>query len=88
MNEIISKELAKSIANVAIFLEFSDSAILNEDAAIQVMEQFASDLQQLTLQERQSLSRALMEISGEYEEQARRQFVANLPEAFGLSESS
>lgn len=84
MNHSISKELAKAIANVAIFFEDAAEDVLDPDAAIQVMEQFARDLKKMNDSDRSALIRRLKEVSAEYGDAARREFVFGLPEALGL----
>lgn len=41
---MVNEGLARAIANVSIFLEFSKDSFINEDASIKVMEQLAADL--------------------------------------------
>lgn len=75
--------VAKAIANVAIFLEFSSEEIINEDAAVEAMEQLAADLQATDKPTRNALSQALKEIACSYDGEF-AEFVAALPEAFGI----
>lgn len=75
--------IAKAIANVAIFFEFSSAELINEDAAVEAMEQLAADLQAMDLPERKALSKALKEIAESYERDS-ADFVAALPETFGI----
>ena len=84
MNHSISRELAKAIANVAIFFEDAAEDVLDPDAAIQMLEQFASDLKKMNDSDRSALIRRLKEVSAEYGDAARREFVFGLPEALGL----
>lgn len=75
--------VAKAIANVAIFLEFSSEEIINEDAAVGAMEQLAADLQSTDTPTRNALSQSLNEIACRYDGEF-AEFVAALPEAFGI----
>jgi len=84
MNNSFSKEIAKAIANIAIFLEYAEEDVLDPDAAIQVMEQFASDLKNVNDSDRSTLVQSLREVSLEYGDASRREFVFGLPEALGL----
>lgn len=80
---MVDQSIARAIANVAIFLEFSNEDLVNEDASIEAMEQLASDLQAMGVQARSALSVALKEIAATYEGEV-AQFVTELPEAFGI----
>jgi hypothetical protein len=84
MNHSISKELAKATVNVAIFFEDAEEDVLDPDAAIQVTEHFASDLRKMNDSDRSALIQRLKEVSAEYGDAARREFVFGLPEALGL----
>lgn len=80
---MVSHQTARAMANMAIFLEFSSADVLNEDAAVQMMEQLASDLQALAGNDRRALAAALQAIASSYEGQERT-FIADLPDALGL----
>ena len=80
---MVDQNLARAIANVAIFLEFSNSDLVNEDASVDAMEQLAADLQLMDESSRADLSKALKEIARGYDGQA-ADFVAELPESLGI----
>lgn len=80
---MIDQNMARAIANVAIFLEFSNEELIKEDASVEAMEQLAADLQAMDRPARIALSKALKEIAGSYDAES-AQFVAELPEAFGI----
>jgi hypothetical protein len=84
MSDLISRHLVKAIADMAIFLEFTDEALLDADASIEAMEQLAAELQRMDDKGRSSLARQLKELSVEYGEVSRVRFVETLPESFGL----
>ena len=75
--------MARAIANIAIFLEFSSTDILGEDASIQAMEQLAADLQALDDGSRNELSAGLHFIAADYQGEVSK-FVKDLPNAFGI----
>ncbi|WP_050469093.1 hypothetical protein [Herbaspirillum chlorophenolicum] len=79
---MIDKYIVRSIINMFIFLEFSDDALVNEDAAVSQMEALACELQCAALETRIHLSAQMRELSTEYGE--RSDFVRNLPQAVGL----
>ena len=76
-------EIARAIANIAIFLEFSPDDILDEDASMQAMEQLSSDLQELDRNSREILSSGFRSIASDYKGMARN-FVENLPDSLGI----
>ena len=80
---MVDKGLARAIANVAIFLEFSNEDLINEDASVEAMEQLAADLQALNNQSRKELSEALKMIAQGYDG-AIAEFVSGLPDLFGI----
>jgi hypothetical protein len=80
---MVDQNMARAIANVAIFLEFSNEDLINEDASVEAMEQLAADLQAMDGSARAALSKALKEIAQSYDS-GTSQFVAELPEYFGI----
>jgi hypothetical protein len=80
---MIDYGIARAIANIAIFLEFSSEDLLNEDASLQAMEQLAADLQQLDNGSRQGLLAGLDAIASSYQGEA-HEFVKNLADALGI----
>lgn len=79
----VDKNLAKAIVGIAVFLEFSGNEVVDRDAAIQALEQFASTLQGADGVTRQSLCSQFADIAKDYSgEQA--EFVENLSSALGL----
>jgi hypothetical protein len=81
----MDKHLAKAIADLAIFLEFTDPELLDEDVAIQAMEQLASELQLMDGDMRERLSQQLIGLATSYRGPAKRHFVEQLPDALGLT---
>lgn len=84
MSSSVSHHLVKAIADVAIFLEFTNEKLLDPDAAMEAMEQLAAELQRLKEEDRGSVVQQLKSISAEYLDKSKAQFVENLPEALGL----
>ncbi|MBN8501853.1 MAG: hypothetical protein J0M19_11945 [Sphingomonadales bacterium] len=80
---MVDQGIARAIANIAIFLEFSSDAVINEDASVEAMEQLAADLQSLNERERANLAASLKALApsygGDYSD-----FVLSLPDSFGL----
>lgn len=79
---MVDKHLAKAIADVVIFLEFSNEDVLNADASVAALEQLAAELQNTSDAVRAELSQCFNDLSKEYGERA--SFVAGLAETLGL----
>ncbi|WP_333855098.1 hypothetical protein [Leclercia sp.] len=75
--------LVKVIADMAIFLEFSDEHSLNPDAAVEMLEHIAAELQLLTEDEKGSIISAFAEIAKAYQGDE-SDFVKALPDTLGL----
>jgi len=86
MSILFNKHIAKVIADVAVFLEFTDDDLLNQDLAIEAMEQMAAELQLMREEEKVSLSLAFEEISNEYLDPICKEFVKNLSYSFGIND--
>ncbi|UCV14768.1 hypothetical protein [Quatrionicoccus australiensis] len=84
MSNAISRHLVKAIADMAIFLEFTKEELLNADTSIEAMEQLAMELQLMENEDRCNLALQLKDLSAEYGDARRAQFVENLPESLGL----
>ncbi|TBV08478.1 hypothetical protein [Phytopseudomonas dryadis] len=85
MSQEINKYVAQAIVELAVFLEFSEETAVNQDAAIQALEQLASTLQMADSKAKSSLCSQFENIAVGYSgEQA--DFVEGLGEALGLIE--
>jgi hypothetical protein len=84
MKSLINQNLVKAIADMAIFLEFTSSELLDEDTSIGAMEQLAAELQLMNDEERGDLVQQLKKMSKEYSDEHKSNFIANLPETIGL----
>lgn len=76
-------KLVKIIADLAIFLEFTDEDQLDPDAAVAALEQVASELQSLGAEERKRISAIFTGLSSGYAND-RADYVRSLPENLGL----
>lgn len=79
----MDSHLVKAIVDMAVFFEYTNSELLNEDAAVEAMEQLAAELQQMDERNQQQLSQQIVAFASQYE-QPQRDFVAGLPDALGL----
>jgi hypothetical protein len=75
--------LIRIVIDQAIFLEFSCSDILDEDAAVQALEQIASTFQKLPKEEKERMGKAISRLSVSYNGQ-QLEFVLGLMESFGV----
>lgn len=79
----MDKLLAKVIADMAIFLEFSDESVVDGDAAIEVMEQIDAQLQLASDSTKSALMLSFESIAEDYGDRA--DFVRSLSDVFGLN---
>lgn len=77
-----NEHMVKVIVDFAIFLEFTNSRLLDEDSAVRAMEQLASELQLINANARHTLSTKIAVLAHSYS--AIREFVAELPKKLGL----
>lgn len=75
--------LVKIIADMAIFLEFSDEESLDPDIAVGMMESIAAELQLLSLDDKMKVANAFDLISKEYQGD-HEIYIKELPESLGL----
>jgi hypothetical protein len=80
----INSHLVKAIVDIALFLEYTNSELLDEDSAVEAMEQLAAELQQMAEVEQQQLANQIVGLASSYE-LPQSEFVASLPQALGLT---
>lgn len=78
-------QIARSLANVIIFLEYASADVLDEDCSIQALEQLAGDLNALDQSSRRALAASFRLIASSYSGEIKT-FVEELPDALGLEE--
>jgi len=76
--------LIRTIADLALFLEFTDAERLDEDASVEALEQMASGLQDLNRGDKETVTRLFQAAAKAYPDSESRTYVASLPEAFDL----
>jgi hypothetical protein len=79
-----NSHIVKALVDMAVFLEYADSDLLDEDAAVEAMEQLAAELRLMLEADQQQLAKQIVEFSTSYE-QPQSDFVESLPEALGLA---
>lgn len=75
---------ASVVADIAVFCEFTNAHLLNEDTAVEMMEQLTFRLCDLSDADKANLTVQLERLSVEYSEKNKADFVRGLPEALGL----
>lgn len=76
-------KLVKVIADLAVFLEFTNEDLLDPDLAVEALEQMASELQLMDVQDRNDLANIFRSISKEYTGD-KSEYVRELPESLGI----
>jgi len=76
--------LIKAIVNLAVFLEFTDDELLDQDSAINAMEQLAAEMQMISKDDRDKLTQHIIVIADSYEDVKIKQFIIRLPDSLGL----
>lgn len=84
MSSSINQNLVKAVADIAIFLEFTNEKLLDPDTSVEALEQLAMELQLMDDEDRVNLAQQLRQISGTYADKHKAQFIENLPESLGL----
>ena len=86
MSIFVNKHVVKVLADLAIFLEFTNEDLLNQDVAIEMMEQMAAELRLTNQEERLSLSKTFDEVSNEFTNSLHKDFVKNLCNSLGIND--
>jgi hypothetical protein len=81
----VTKNLVEIIANLALFLEFSDESVLDLDAAVKQQEELAFRLQQLSPSERLEFIRLLNEVADESPFEEQKNYLKELPTMVGIA---
>ena len=77
------KFLVKSIADMAIFLEFTDASSLDPDVAIQAQEQLASNLQLMDSSIKEVFLTDMKQLAKDYPTE-HASFIESIASSFGL----
>jgi hypothetical protein len=87
LSDSIFLNLAKIVADVAVFCEFTDAEILDEDTAIGVMEQLSWRLSELGSEDKRAVATHLESLSYTCSDIKRIDFVRALPASLGLKDN-
>ncbi|WP_312023442.1 hypothetical protein [Streptomyces sp. RP5T] len=80
----LTRALAETLVDVLWFIEGSDDDQIDQDDAVKVMEGVAHTLSTLPDDQRQELVALVAEMADAETDPARREFLEEFPEAFGL----
>ncbi|WP_341793040.1 MULTISPECIES: hypothetical protein [unclassified Rickettsia] len=81
----MNSHLIKIILDIAIFLEFSNEDIINDDSAIQMMESIAYELQKMEESHKNDFIKKINELANEYKDE-QKVFVQTFAYNCGLIE--
>nr|WP_253308518.1 hypothetical protein [Rickettsia endosymbiont of Ceutorhynchus assimilis] len=81
----MNSHLIKIILDIAIFLEFSNEDIINDDSAIQMMESIAYELQKMEESHKNDFIKKINELANEYKDE-QKVFVQTFAYNWGLIE--
>ncbi len=84
MKESIALNLAKIVLDVCMFCEFTDAELLDEDLAVEMMEQLAGRLHDLNETDKAALVAQFERLSLSYDESEKAEFARGLPDSLGL----
>lgn len=82
---MIDHVLARIVADFAIFLEFSDEDTLDPKIAVNLLEDIATSLNDLSEPDRRRFASLIAEIADEAEAEAHADFLRRLPSAAGIT---
>lgn len=77
--------LAKIVVDIAIFCEFTNDDLLNEDTAVEMLEQLAFRLKELDTVDKADITAQLERLSLDYPREKIADFVRGLPESLGIA---
>lgn len=77
--------LAKIVADIAIFCEFTNDDLLNEDTAVEMLDQLAFRLKDLDTVGKADIAAQFERLSFDYHEEKIADFVRGLPESLGIT---
>jgi hypothetical protein len=76
---------AKIVADIAIFCEFTNDDLLNEDTAVEMLEELAFRLKDLGTVDKAHIAAQFEQLSFDYPEEKIADYVRGLPESLGIT---
>ena len=80
----MTRTLVRILAQLSLFLEFSDESVLDLDTAVKQQEALASQLQQLPPADRQEFIRILRQVADEHPFENEKKYLKELPAMVGI----
>ena len=77
--------LAKIVVDIAIFCEFTNDDLLNEDTAVEMLEQLAFRLKELDTVDKADITAQFERLNLDYPQEKIADFVRGLPESLGIA---
>jgi hypothetical protein len=77
--------LAKIVIDIAIFCEFTNDDLLNEDTAVEMLQQLAFRLKELDTVDKADITAQFERLSLDYPQEKIADFVRGLPESLGIA---
>jgi hypothetical protein len=83
MSQNLTRSLIKSLIDTLIAIEFSTETIVDEDVAVEILEQISAELQTLSALDKATLVNEISHLSQQYPKEF-HEFVKSLPENLGI----
>jgi len=80
----MNKKLVEIVARLAVFLEFAEDSVVDQDAAVRELENLAFHLRQLSPSERQEFVQILDEVAQAHPFEQERRYLMDLPKKLGV----
>lgn len=84
MSQKYNEKLIKCLVDTIVFLEFTNDGSIQEDVAIQLLEQIAYELQFLDSEDKIDMANKIISMSSLYPDE-KQPFVMGLPEVLGIN---
>ena len=84
MSQNLIEKITKCLVDTFVFLETSSEEIVNEDSAIEMLEQLGADIQSLDEMSKKQLNKQILIISSEYPKNL-GDIIKKMPENLGIN---
>ena len=84
MSQNLIEKLTKCLVDTFLFLEISNEELVNEDAAVAMLEQLSSDIQSLDDFNKKNLEREIIKLSSNYPQDV-SDIIRNMPKNLGIN---
>ncbi|HJD65893.1 MAG TPA: hypothetical protein LFV91_02250 [Rickettsia endosymbiont of Bembidion nr. Transversale] len=87
MNQVLNKHLIKIVVDILISLEFCSDDMIDQNYAVQIMENIAAELNLMNKEQKKDFVKILEELFEIYKDE-KKDFVKRIGENFGLMQSN